>query len=244
MRLRPYHSGLGIKGVVWITLMLAEGAFAQDRPAVPARAKPDDYAAHVNLQQRTYAASVLSKDQVKHLFAFDISKYYTVLEVACYPGEGAAVKLDPDSFVVKAGKEKDVVRPADAMTVAASIQQKNTPRPPSETTPVYTQAQIGYETGTDPYTGRRIHDVYGGAGVAVGGPPEPQFPSPGGWPQDRELLEHQLAEHSLPGGRFTHPVAGYLYFPSALLKKAKGSYELKDLDDPSGVELDVPTKSH
>ncbi len=212
---------------------------------MPARSKPDDYATQVNVRERVYAASVLSKEQVKHLFAFDISRYYTVVEVACYPREGASISLDPDSFVVKAAKDKDVVRRADAMTVAANIQQKNTPRPPTETTPVYTQAHVGYETGTDPYSGRRVHDVYGGAGVGVGGPPEPQFPAPGGWPLDRELLERQLAEQSLPGGRFAHPVAGYLYFPSALLKKAKGVYELKDLDDASGTAvLEIPAKSH
>ena len=237
-------SGFQAGGCLFVALIITGGAFAQEQPGVPARSKPDDYATHVNTRERVYAASVLSKEQVKHLFAFDISKYYTVVEIACYPREGS-FNLDPDSFVVKAGKDKDVVRHADAMTVAANIQQKNTPRPPSETTPVYTQGHVGYETGTDPYTGRRVHDVYGGAGVGVGGPPEPQFPAPGGWPQDRELLERQLAEHSLPGGRFAHPVAGYLYFPSALLKKAKGVYELKDLDDTSGAaDLEISPKSH
>jgi hypothetical protein len=79
----------------------------------------------------------------------------------------------------------------------------------------------------------------------VGGGPVPQFPSPGGWPQDRELLEQQLAERSLPAGRFDHPVAGYLYFPHSLLKKkAKGVYELVYLADPAGtVELIVPAKN-
>jgi hypothetical protein len=217
---------------------------AQDRTGVPARGTPDEYATHVSSGGRVYAATVLPPDHVKHLFAFDISKNYVVIEVACYPG-GPPIQIEPESFVAKGGKDKSVVRTADAVTVAADIQQKNTPRPPSLTSPVYSEANVGFETGTDPYTGRRVHGVYGGGGVGVGGDPGPQFPSPGGWPQDRELLERQLASKSLPAGRFDRPTAGYLYFPHALLKKkGKSVYELEYLADAAGpVQLTIPAKS-
>jgi hypothetical protein len=229
--------------VLLSVLMVSGTLFAQERTGVPVRGTPEEYAAHVSSGGRVYAATVLPADQVKHLFAFDISKNYVVVEVACYPG-GASLNIEPDSFVAKGAKDKGVIRSNDAVTVAADIQQKNTPRPPSLTSPVYSEASVGYETGTDPYTGRRVHGVYGGGGVGVGGDPGPQFPSPGGWPQDRELLEHQLASRSLPAGRFDHPTAGYLYFPQVLLKKkGKGVYQLEYLADAAGtVELTVPAK--
>jgi len=237
--------GYGTARRVLLSVLLVSGAvFAQERAGVPVRGKPDEYAAHVSSGGRTYAATVLPADQVKHLFAFDISKSYVVVEVACYPG-GAPLKIEPDSFVANGGKGRSVIRSSDAVTVAADIQQKNTPRPPSVTSPIYTEATVGYESGTDPYTGRRVHGVYGGGGVGVGGEPGPQFPSPGGWPQDRELLERQLANRSLPAGQFYRPTAGYLYFPHALLKKkGKGFYQLEYQADAAGpVKLTIPANS-
>ena len=245
MRSQAFSSFDRARRVLLLALSVSGAIFAQERNGVPARGTPDEYAAHVSSGGRVYAATVLPADQVKHLFAFDISKSYVVVEVACYPG-GAPINIEPDSFVAKGSKDKGVIRTTDAVTVAADIQQKNTPRPPSVTSPVYTEATVGYESGTDPYTGRRVHGVYGGGGVAMGGNPGPQFPTPGGWPQDRELLERQLASRSLPAGRFDHPTAGYLYFPHALLKKkGKGFYQLEYLADAAGpVELTVPAKNH
>jgi hypothetical protein len=243
MRSRIFCSYGGARRVLLSVLMVSGTLFAQERTGVPVRGEPEQYAAHVSSGSRIYAATVLPADQVKHLFAFDISKNYVVVEVACYPG-GAPINVEPDSFVAKGGKDKSVIRSSDAITVAADTQQKNTPRPPSLTSPVYTEANVGFETGTDPYTGRRVHGVYGGGGVGVGSDPGPQFPSPGGWPEDRALLERQLASRSLPAGKFDRATAGYLYFPHALLKKkGKGVYQLEYLADAAGtVELTLPAK--
>jgi hypothetical protein len=47
-------------------------------------------------------------------------------------------------FLIKAGKDSEFVHPADAVTVASVIQQKNSPRPPSNNgSAVYTSENVG-----------------------------------------------------------------------------------------------------
>jgi hypothetical protein len=64
---------------------------------------------------------------------------------------------------------------------------------------------------------------------------------PGSTPQDRMTLESQLSDKALPQGRFSEPVAGFLYFPvKAIKKKSNGAYEMNYLGDPSGkVQLQI-----
>ena len=243
--------GLRSRRLLLAALVAAAGSAIAQQPSggVPARATPEEYAVHVSAGGRTYAASALTSDQVRHLFASDISKSYVVFEVACYPEGGASTDMHPDSFVAytldaKDQNHRDIVRPADAMTVAAELGRKNTQRAPTGATQVYTEANIGYETGTDPYSGRRVRGVYGGGGVGVGHEIGTQPPGPRNWPADTEAVERQLADRSLPEGRFDHPIAGYLYFPSALLrKKSKGAYELRyEAGAADSVELMIPAR--
>ena len=225
-------------------------ARAQTVRGIHPRASAADYAASEQTKNATYAAAIVPASQVKHLFAVDISKTYTVIELACYPSQAGAATVDPTDFVVKILKNSEFVHPVDPVTVAAVMQDKNTPRPPSARNPdVYTEAGVGYESGTDPVTGRRVHGTYTEAGVGMGtgrdgGPyPYPAPPPAGATPQDRAMLEQQLAEKALPGGSFSVPVAGFLYFPANSLKKSSGSYELEYLGDASGkMTLRLPAK--
>jgi hypothetical protein len=234
-----------------VAVLILVGAFvasAQAISGVHPRARASDYDAAQQRGSVTYAASVLSADQVKHIFATDISKSYLVFEVACYPSQPSQMHIDPEDFLIRAGKNAEFVHPADGVTVASVIQQKNTPRAPSNNnSAVYTSANVGYESGTDPYTGRRVHGVYTGAGVGVGpADPGPPFPAPpGSAPQDRMILESQLSDKALPQGSFSTPVAGFLYFPiKAIKKKSNSAYQMNYLGDPAGkVQLQVPVKS-
>jgi hypothetical protein len=222
---------------------------AQVTGGIHPRPTPSDYAAAQQSGTVTYAASVLSADQVKHLFAVDISKSYLVFEVASYPAQGGSVKIDPEDFLIRTGANSEFVHPADAVTVASVMQEKNTPKAPvNNGSAVYTTANVGYESGTDPYTGRRVNGVYTGAGVGVGpADPASQMPAPrpGSTPQDRAMLESQLSKNALPQGSFRSPVAGFLYFPAkAIKKRSNGTYELIYVSDPVGqVRLQVPVKS-
>ena len=210
------------------------------------RQSPADYAAQQQTSDATYAASVVPHDEVKRLFSVDISKTYVVLEVACYPAQGNDVKLSADEFVVRA--DKDYTHPADAVTVASVIQEKNAPPPPSNrNVNVTTTAEIGYESETDPTTGRKVHGTYTGVGTAVSNGPDygPYPPPPGSTDYDRMTLQQQLEQRALPGGTFNAPTAGFLYFPVKELKKKKDSYELEYLASASGtVRLSIPAKAH
>ena len=215
-------------------LFLCSGVvFAQQPRGVPARSAPADYTSQVTVNGVTYAASLLSPEQVKHAFAFDISRSYVVFEVGLYPTAGTRLNLDPDGFVVRSSHAGEDIRSSDSVTVASDIQQKNLPPPPSNRPSVTASTAIGYESGTDPYTGQRYHGTYTASQVSVDNSRDnlpPVMPSPGGYPQDRALLENQLFDKSLPQARIDRPTAGYLYFPSSLLKKKTGrEYELEYL---------------
>ena len=226
---------------------------AQTPYGIHPRSSPADYAVSQQTPSATFAASVVPRDEVKHLFAVDISNSYVVIEVACYPASAGAVQLAADDFLVKAGANgSEFTHPADAVTVAAVMQDKNTPKPPSLNTPtVVTTASVGYESGTDPYTGQRTHGVYTEAGtsVGVGGPasaPYPPGPPPAGSTSyDRMTLQQQLQQRALPDGSISAPVAGFLYFPAKEMKKKNGAYELNYMSGGNGtVKLQIPAKAH
>ena len=206
---------------------------------------PSDYAISAQLNGATFAASILSSDQVKHIFSADISKSYVVIEVACFPATNSSLDVHPDDFLVKTGTKGEFIQPADGVTVASVIQGKNSHPPPSRPA-VQTEAAVGYQTGTDAY-GRRVHSVYTEAGATVGPDPNlPPDPRAGGSQQDRQNLEYQLMDRSLGEGRTSAPVAGYLYFPIASLKKLPANtYQLQYFGDAGQkVDLPVPAKNH
>ncbi len=225
---------------------------AQQPRGVPARSTPGEYPAHFESNGTTYAAALISGDEVKHIFAFDISKSYVVFEVAAYPANASRPSIDPSNFLLRIAQSGDFLHPVDSETVASVIQHKNLPRPPSKVPPVVASTEVGYETGRDPYTGQRVHGTYTNTQVGVGtgrDPGPPPSPSPGGYPQDRELLENQLWDKSFPTGDVVRPTAGYLYFPSSLLKKkSNGGYELQylalDAAASEKIQLQIPAKNH
>jgi hypothetical protein len=237
----------------WLVLLSVVLGFAQ-QPAggIAPRAKADDYAARAQEGDTVYAASLIPAKQVKNLFAFDISGEYLVFEVACYINPSSALQIQRDNFVVKGRAQGELTHEAEADTVASVTQQKNLPKPASRRPDVGGAVGVGYETYTDPVTGRKVHGVYTDAevGVGIGNNGSAQrYPTPGGLPEDRELLRNQLLARSLPEGKLDRAVAGYLYFPRAGLKpQPDGTYLLKYLIDSGNsgaskeVSLTVPVK--
>jgi len=243
-------------GVVLTLVALCFYGQESAHKGVHPRATADDYAVKSQGKGVAYAASLVPAEQAKQLFAVDITGKFLVFEVACFPQDGQWVELDSDDFVIRRGDKGDLTHGSDALAVAGSIQRDNAPRRPESLggdTQVHTEAHVGYESGTDPVTGRRVNGTYTGAGVGVehGGPARPpDDPRPGASSEDRRTLESQLRERQLPSGKYDHAVAGYLYFPKGLVKKdGSGNYLLEHLGDTNStgvsekVLLAIPAKS-
>ena len=242
---------------VAFVLALCLSAQETNPRGVHPRATPDDYAVKAQGKTAAYAASLIPANRAKHLFAFDITNKYLVFEVAYFPADNQWGQIDTDDFVIKRGDKGDLTHTADATSVASSIQQENAPKRAESLggsdTQVHTEAHVGYESGTDPVTGRRVSGTYTGAQVGVehGGPPAPPQPTrPGATSEDRHLLETQLQDRQLPNGKFDHAIAGYLYFPKATVKKdANGNYVLEHLGETNSngvsekVDLIIPAKN-
>lgn len=237
--------------------LLACFLIADEGPkGVPVRPSATDYAAKARWQSATFAASLIPAKQVEHLFAFDISKMYVVFEIACYCDSAAGLNLTRQSFVVKVNASGDAVHNAEPDTVASAIQRQNLPPMPSRGGGnVDTRTTVGYEHGTDPYTGRKVSGVYAEQSVGVGrdgrdSMPAPQNPKPGGTSEDRRMLEAQLRARSLPEGPANHPVAGYIFFRKSDLKaQPDETYALQYMaeEDSTGathaVTMAVPKKT-
>jgi hypothetical protein len=106
---------------------------------------------------------------------------------------------------------------------------------------VVTSANIGRESVYDPATGRRGSVVYTGAGVGVGvgksgGPPDPLVTDRG-----RAAIQEELEEKSLPEGKATSAVAGYLYFPRSRGKAKNAPMELTYSGATNQLKLRLPT---
>ena len=222
------------------TLMTLVGETRGMRPRGVATEYPA-YAAQNGIQ---VAAQALDPDQVKRLFATDVYKQYIVIEVAVYPGSSTPNLHDVD-FTLRLNGQSTSIRPATPEAVAASLTRPSksdnvTPR--GRDIAIYPTAEIGYESGGyDPVTGRRRSGVYTGGGVGVGvGSPGPAGPPPDVYDRNRSTMEAELTDKSLPDGRITNPVAGYLYFP---LPSGKKKYTVSTLEfrgDDASIEVIFP----
>jgi len=204
------------------------------------RDSASQYPAHQSGAGVTLGAAVVPPDEVKKLFAIDLNKLgYVVVEMAVYPD--ANVEIAARDFLLRMGSDGSTVRPASPATIAGRLHTKNTPPPqlPGRVQ-VYGSETIGYETGT--YGGRRASGVYteSTVGVGVGDSPMPPPPPPSS-KKDTDALSVQvdLENQALPEGRFTQPVAGYLYFPAS---PKKSSLEITWYGAGGQVRLPLPPK--
>ena len=227
-------------------LWMAAGIMmARDGDGIRPRPVAADYPGHETANGVTVAAAVMPQDQVKHMFATDLS-HYIVVEVAMYPEPGQDVDLSAGDFALKIGAGGDAVRAANPRAIASIIRKKNEPKPgsPGDVT-IYPSATIGYESGPsyDPNTGgRRNGGVYTGAGVGVGvgGANGPQAPRPASTDRDRVTMQQELEDKGLPEGKARRAVAGYLYFPRPNGKARNALYEISYYGTSGKVRVSVP----
>ncbi len=188
------------------------------------RGNAADYPADVSAGDAAIGASVVPPDQVRKLFATDLNRAgYIVIEVGVYPA-ARGVDVTAGDFMMRTESDSSV-RAATPEAIAGMMEDaKNPPAPSSgRDITVYPTTDIGYESGVDPVTGRRVSGVYRGAGVGVGvggnqggTPPPPPAVSA----RDRDTMERELSDKAIPQGTATRAVAGYLYFPRPAKKKS------------------------
>lgn len=203
------------------------------------RADATEYDAHAAGAGATIAAAVLTPAQAKKLFAVDLHKLgYTVIEIAVFPKHD--VEVTARDFLLRVTGDSSTIRAAAPSTIAGRLRRKDEPpKVPKlpEGVQVGGSQTIGVASG--PY-GQR--GVYTGTtvGVGIGGPgpaPSPQ-PRRSGKDNDSVSVQVDLENQSLPEGRVTKAVAGYLYFP--VIPKKKETLEITWYGADGQVRLPLP----
>jgi len=192
-------------------------------------------------------AALLPRGEVKKIFATDLNGAgYVVVEVGVFPEPGREVDISPADFLLMTDSGS-AVRPVDADAIAGVIARKRGSAQP-KTSDVYntTGVSISRVPTIDPASGRQGHTTVVGAeeGVGIGAPPYGvPYPSAPAGP-NQNAMEQELWAKSLPDGKTTREVAGYLYFPKPSGKSKSGDWELR-MDGQAGrvkLILDDPEK--
>jgi hypothetical protein len=218
----------------WIALAFVTGLLLADNGIRP-RGSPVDYPVHGVGDGVTIGAALVPPAQVRKIFATDLNGAgYTVVEVAVFPDAGRDIDILAADFTLSSGSESSLVYPISARSIAGVLDRRSAPRAGRDT---QVDTTIGYETGTDPITGRRVSGVYTGVGVA-NGPAGTLGPPPAG--PDSWTMQQELEERSLPEGKITKPVAGYLYFPKLSKKSKSAGYDLTYYGANNKVRLSIP----
>jgi hypothetical protein len=131
------------------------------------------------------------------------------VEVALYPAKDSTLDVSLSDFVLRLAGTDTTVKASSPPALGAELQDRN----PNGTDvakagDVHGEVHAGYEEGTNPATGQRIHGVDTGGSVSIGTP----GPGPASHDRDRYLMEMELTEKGLPEDTVSSPVAGYLYF--------------------------------
>jgi hypothetical protein len=194
--------------------LMAEGP----RSTVP-RSGAEKYAAHAKAGNAAIGATLLTSKDVRKTFSADLNRCCRVVEVGLYPFKGEPIDVSTGDFILRLAGTETAVRASSGALVAAQLQRKNSGDRGITT---LGEVHVGYESGTDPITGQRVHGVESGVGVGVGNS-LPRAPSPD---RDRDLMQLELTEKALSDGTAPAPVAGYLYFSFSKDNK-KVSHELE-----------------
>ncbi len=190
-----------------------------------------DYPAHDTVQGFAIGATTVPTDEIKKRFNTDLTrKGFAVIEVALYPEAGSTLDVSIDDFRLESAR---TLTPA---MVEARLNGRKPTSPRNPNIPeIYTSVTVGYESARDNVNGgRQRGGVYTDTSVGVGVGNYPPQPLP---PRATDTTLERLEDQSLPEGRTSQPVAGYLYFPKP---KKKGPYELIYIGKSEQVKLTVP----
>jgi len=211
-------------------------------PGIRPRSGANDYPAHENAARVSIGAAVIPAAEVKKIFAADLDKAgYVVVEAGVFPVNGHDLDLSALDFTLRADPNAVSERTADADAIAAAVTKPAStisPESAAEDVSVTAGASVQHVSYPDPITGRKTGATVVGVNTGVGvGNSGPRYPSSSG--SDRSRLEQQLWEKSMPDGKTTVPVAGYLYFPkpSKKVKSAAWVLEWENAGDRVNITL-------
>jgi hypothetical protein len=202
------------------------------------RASADNYHSHFQRGRLAVGAELLTPKQVQKTFTADVNRCCLVVEVAFYAKKDEPLNLYLDAFSLSGVGSDASIKPQSASVIAAAVRGRSK----SETSITGSSTTgVGYESGTriDPVTGQptTVHGIYTISGAEVGvGNEGPAGPST---EREREIAEKELKEKSLPEGKASSPVAGYLYFPISNPKK-DAKYQLECAVNTEKLALTLP----
>jgi hypothetical protein len=214
-----------LKSSVALVAFLAGLSLARS-PGVRPRASAADYPAHQSVAAFSVGAVLIPRSDVKKIFAADLNGGgYVVVEVGIFPSQGREVDVSPGDFMLLTDSGRVATRPVEADAVAGAIGRPHSSSP-SNQSGIYTTTGVTISRipTVDPSTGRQTRTTVIGAeqGVGNGAPP---YPVPASGPSVN-AMEQELWAKSLPDGKTTVAVAGYLYFPKPSGKTKDGVWEL------------------
>jgi hypothetical protein len=212
-------------------LCIAPLAAEAPRGAAP-RSDAAAYAAHGGQNNFEVGASLLTKKDLKKVFATDVNQCCLVVEVAFYPTKNNFVKISLDDFMLREAGMDVGARPSTAEVLAARLEVRPQPADREHRPGVNTSGEVGYErdryptnngSGTTQTNRGGIYQRESvGVGIPIGGKSPAQETSVA--QGNRKAIEAELGEKGLPEVSAWEPVAGYLYF--SMPKKSKNGYEL------------------
>jgi hypothetical protein len=173
------------------------------RGTVP-KTSPNLYPRHGEVHDGTRIGAVLiSQNEVRKTFGFDVDRSCTIVEVALYPPDNQEWKVSLGDFLLRLAGTNTAVKPSTAKEVAANLQQ---------------QFSVQQDVKAEPYgeVAAGPHHVHTEGQVRVEAVDGPALPAS---EKDRATLEGELVDKGLPEDKASTPIAGYLYFPMLPRKK-------------------------
>ena len=211
-------------GVAFVTA--ASLATAGPKGTIP-KASADLYLVHADHNGTRIGAALMSPDEVRRVFGFDVDRGCIIVEVALYPPDDKERKVLLSDFSLRIAGTDTAVKPSTATVVAANWRQQLRMQQDVKTE---LDGEVAFGPGLVHLEGQvRFEKV-----------DSPAYPAS---EKDAATLEAELTDKGLPEGKTSSPVAGYLYFPVLQGKKhttlqleyeTNGSSVILELSKPAG----------
>ena len=215
----------------------AAALMAGDPEGIAPRPRVSDYEQRAQTPAAEFGAELLSQEETRKTFVSDIHRAYVVVELGVYPKDSSGVDIQWRNIVLRDEASGEFYRPASAGSIASYL-HKSTPN--SRDVTVRESVSVIYTTGGggyDPYGRYPPRGVSTHVGVGVGAGDS----RPGPLPADRDTMELELGEQSLPEGIASRPVAGYLYFPVTAKDRKKARLVLEAVAAGQTATFDLGT---